>query len=90
MEVPLYMTLCISLAAFPILSLTFAIFILCLGVGLFGFILFGTLYASVSFFMYGNSVTLISSNTFFNPFSLLLLYPYNVNIGMPNVIPQIS
>ena len=45
MGVPLYMTLCFFLVAFRILalSLTFAIVIvICLGVGLFGFILFGS------------------------------------------------
>ena len=56
--------------------LTFLIFIiLCFGVGLFGFILFGILCAScnwtsVSFFRFGRFSALISSSTFSIPFSL--------------------
>ena len=48
-SLPLYVTLCFSLFAFRVLSisLTFAILItICLGVGLIWFILFGTLCAS--------------------------------------------
>ena len=57
-------------------SPTFAILIIiCLGVGLFEFILFGTFCASctwicVSFFRFGTSSAIISSNTFLIPLSL--------------------
>ena len=54
---PLYVTSCFSLAPFKVLSLywNFAILIMtCLGIGLFGFLLFGTLcvswiYMSIAF-----------------------------------------
>ena len=62
------------------LSFTFAILIMiCLGVGLYGFILFGILCVSytcitVSFFMFGKFSAIISSNTFLiSSLSLLLL-----------------
>ena len=72
MEVPLYL---LSLAASRILTLSFQ---LCLGGGLFGFILFGTLSASytwisVSFFRFGKFSASFLSNTCLIPFSLLLL-----------------
>ena len=45
MEFPLYVTCCFIPAAFKAVSLTFAILItICLGVSLFGFILFGTVF----------------------------------------------
>ena len=65
---------CFSLAAFRILSLTFVILIIiCLGVGLFGFILLGPsvlpVPGCVSFFRFGKfSAIIISSNTFLIPF----------------------
>ena len=74
--IPLYMTLCIFLATFRILSLSFGILIMIsLGMGLFGFILFATFYVSctwisVSFFRFGKFSTIIFSNTFSIPFSL--------------------
>ena len=75
-EFPLYVINCFSLAAFKIFPLTFAILIItCLVVNLFGFILFGTLYASctwmsVSFPRLGKFSAIISSNRFSVPFSL--------------------
>ena len=73
MGVPLYVTLGFSFAAFRILSLTFAILIF--GVGIIGFILFGTLcdsctWLSVSFFRFRKFYAIISSNTFLTPLSL--------------------
>ena len=78
MGVPLYVICCISLAAFNnfSLSLFFAnLIIMCLGMFLLGFILYGTLCASwtwmaISFPTLGNFSTIISSNIFSGPFSL--------------------
>ena len=77
MKVPLYMIFGVFLAAFRILylSLMFAILIIiCLGVDLFGFILFGTLCASciwifVSFCRFIKFSAKILSHTFSTPFS---------------------
>ena len=65
--------LCFAFVAFRILSLTFAIFIvICLGVGLFGFNIFGAfcsscILISVSF-RFGKFSDIISSNIFSIPF----------------------
>ena len=83
MRVLLYVTCCISLAAFKILcsSLIIAILIIfCFGVFLFGLILFGTLsnswiWMSVSFPGLGKFSAIMSSNMFSSLFSLLLLGP---------------
>ena len=88
----MYMTLCFFLSAFRILSLTFAILIIRLGVGLLGFISFGILYASctwisVSFFRFGNFSAIISSNAFLIPFSLSS--PFDTNVGTFDVTPEI-
>ena len=75
MGFPLYVTFCFFLAAFRILSLslTFAIFMMCLGVGLFGFNLFGALCASYILksvsFRFGKFPVIISSNIFSIPLS---------------------
>ena len=96
MGVPSYMTLCFSLAAFKILSLTSAIWIMiCLNVDLFGFIFLGTLcsfctFISVSFFRFGKFSAIISSNTFFDPLLSLSLFfwnPYHAYVGMFYIIP---
>ena len=78
MGVFLHVTSCFSLTVFKILSLSlvFAILIImCLGVDLFGFILFGTLCASstwmsVSFSRLGKFSAIISSDKFSAPFSV--------------------
>ena len=65
----------------------------CIGVFLFGFILYGTLHfldLSVSFPMLGKFSAIISSNIFLGPFSLLLGEERNVNVGAFNVIPEVS
>ena len=70
--VPLYITCCFFIAAFKILSLCliFAIvYIMCLAVDLFGFILFKTL-LSISFPKLGEFSAITSSNKFSAPFSL--------------------
>nr|KAF6387751.1 hypothetical protein mMyoMyo1_008189 [Myotis myotis] len=72
MGIPLYVTEFLSLAVFKILSLSFALGILimmCLGVVLFGFLLFGVLCASwtcksISFTRWGKFSVIISSNRF--------------------------
>ena len=53
--------------------------IIYIGIDLFGFIMFGTLFAyctwiSVSFFRFGNFSAIISSNTIFNPPFLLFSF----------------
>ena len=45
---------------------------------------------SVSFPMLGKFFVIISSNIFSCPSSLLLLGPYNVNVGAFNVVPEVS
>ena len=77
-----YSWLFVFLSVFRNLSLALAIFTkICLGIGLFGFILFGILCASciwisVSFFRFGKFSAIISPNTFSIPLLLLeyLLY----------------
>ena len=76
MGVPLQLT-CFSLLLLleSSLFLTFAILLICLGMSLFEFILFGTLCASytwisASFLNFGKFSAIISSNTFSIPFCL--------------------
>ena len=96
MGVPLYIICRFSLAAFNnfSLSLIFANFItMCLGVFLLGFILYGTHCASwtlVSIFfpMLGKFSSIISSNIFSGPLSLLLLG--DANVVAFNVVPEVS
>ena len=82
------MSLCFSPVGFRIGSLTFAVVIMvCLGVCLFGFILFGTLCASctwifVFFFRFQTFSAIISLNTCSIPFSLS-------SPGILDVIPTI-
>ena len=82
--------LCFSLAAFRILSLTFATFIIiCLGVGLFGFNLFGPLCAyfiliSVSF-RFAKFSAIISSNIVSIPFLFLHLLGSLLCIDWPTL-----
>uniref|UniRef100_A0A9L0TV09 Uncharacterized protein n=1 Tax=Equus caballus TaxID=9796 RepID=A0A9L0TV09_HORSE len=78
MDFPLYVTCGLSLAAFGILSLSLILdilIIICLGVGLFGLLLFGALCASwtwmsVSFLRRGKFSSIISTNEFSAPLSL--------------------
>ena len=90
--------------AFPLLLLIFfslcLIFVslinVCLGMFLFGFILYGTLWASwtwvaISFPMLRNFSTIIPqifSHTL--SFSLLLWDPYKSNAGAFNIVPEVS
>lgn len=68
MDISLYMTVCFSLTAFTILSLTSDILIMiCLSVCLSGFIMFRKF---ASFFSLGKIPTIILSNTFSTLFSL--------------------
>ena len=76
MGFPFYATFCFSLAAFNILSLCLvfiSLIIMCLGMFLVEFILYGTLRASwtwltISFSMLGKFLTVISSKIFSYPF----------------------
>ena len=78
MRIPLYVTVCFSLAAYKILSLPLTLTILhviCLSVGLFGFILFGTFYdfctwKSVSFFNFRKTSSINFIKYIFTPVSL--------------------
>ena len=75
--------------------LTFAILIMiCLGVGLFGFIFFETLCNSctwilVSFFRFSKCSVIISWNTFSTFLSLLLWDPYNLIVSILDVVPGV-
>ena len=97
--VPLYVICHFSLVAFNnfSLSLIFANLItVCLGVFLLGFILYGILCASwtwvaISFPMLGKFSTIISSNIFSGSFSLFSFWdPYNANVAVFNVVPEVS
>ena len=78
MGFPLYVTYCLSLATFRILSLSFILDILivmCLGMGLFGLHFVGALCASctwmyVSFLRLGKFLAILFSNKFSVPLSL--------------------
>ena len=98
MRVPFYVIYSFSLVAFTILSL-YLIFVslitICLRVFLLGFILPGTLCASqtwltISFPMLGTFSAIISSSIFPDPSFLFLLDPYNENVGVFNVVPEVS
>ena len=95
--VPLYVTSCFSLAAFRILSLSlnFAILIvMCFGVGLFWFLLIGTL--SASWTCSSHQIREVSHHYFFKQvfYSLLffftLWYPYDTDIIMFHVVLHFS
>ena len=79
---------CFSRVDFNIFS--YLIFVnlinMCLGVFLLEFILHGNL----SFPMLGNFSAIISLTIFSGPFSLLLLGPQNVNVGVFNVVLDFS
>ena len=85
-------------AAFRILSLSLTstvLIVICLGVGLLGFILFGTLHASCTWisvsFKFWKFLATVSSYTFSILFSLFSFWnPYNANVGMFDVISEIS
>ena len=97
MRVPFYVIYSFSLVAFKILSLSLifvCLFIVCLGVFLLGFILLGTLcfldLVDYSFPMLGRFSAIISSSIFPDPSFLFLLDPYNENVGVFNVVPEVS
>ena len=88
MEVLLYLSICFSCVSLTIhsLCLTFAFLIMiCLGVGLFGVVLFRTLYASctwisVSLLRLGKFLVIISLNTFLTSSSLFFSSPSDTSI----------
>lgn len=83
---------------FSLLPLKFSfnvaiLIMICLGMSLLGFILFGALYASCTrisvFFGFEKFSTVISSNTFLT-FSISLLWNfYNANVSMSDIVPEV-
>ena len=69
---------------------------MCLGMFLLGFILYETLFASwtlviISFPMLGKFSTIVSSNSFSDPFFLFFFWDsYNSNIDVFSVVPEVS
>ena len=99
MGIPLYVICCFSLAAFNIFSLylTFDSLInMCLGVFLLGFILLGTLcfLDLTNYFL--SHITEVFNYILFRYFLSLFLFlfflwdPYNLNVGVFNVVPEVS
>ena len=88
---------CFSVVAFNILSLSLifvSLITMCLSVFLLGFVLPRTHCASwtwltISFPMLGKFSAIISSNIFSDPLSHHLLGPYNVNVGMFYIVPDV-
>ena len=91
-----YILLCFSLADSRILSsiVIFAILIMiCLNVGVIGFILFWTLcvpftWIFVFFFLFRELLAIISSNLFLPPPHFLLLWSYDANVGTLEIIQR--
>ena len=95
MGVPLFVVCLFFPVAFNNLSLSLifvTLITVCLGICFLGFILTGPLYASqtwltISFPVLGKFSAITSSDIFSGPFSLFF---YNANIGVFNVVPEIS
>ena len=100
MGVHFYVICHFCLIAFNILFLSLifvSLFTLCLSVFLLGFILPGTLCASqiwltILFSMLEDFSAIISSNIIFRSFLSLFSFwdPYNVNVGVFNVVSEVS
>ena len=100
MRFPLYITCFFSLAAFNILSLCLifvSLISMCLGVFLFGFILYGALCASwtwltISFPVLGKFSTIKYLKIFLYPLFFLFFFcdPYNSNVSASDIIPEVS
>ena len=99
MDIPLYVICCFSITAFNIFSLYLifdSVINMWLGVFLLAFILYRTLCTSwtwltISFSILGKFSTIISSNIFSVPFFLFVFWdPYNSNVGVVNVVPEVS
>ena len=98
MGIPLYVICCFSLAAFNIFTLYLIFDSLinnCLGVFLFGFILYGTLCASWIDYFLSHVREVLDYNLFkyfLRPFLFLFFFwaPYNSNVGAFNVVPEVS
>ena len=97
MGFPLYFTCCFSLAAFNVLScLVFVGLIsMCLGMFLFEFILYGTLFASwtwltISFSLLGKFPTIISSKVFSYPFFFSSSQTPIIQMLVPLILFQMS
>ena len=99
MGFPLYVTCCFSLAALNILSLGLvfvSLISMCLGMFLLGFILYGTLCASWTWFDYflfhvGEIFNYNLFKNFLIPFLFLFFWdPYNSNVGEFDIIWEVS
>ena len=103
MGFPLYVTCCISLAAFNILSLCLifvSLISMCLGEFFLGFILYGTLYfldwltmTDYDFlFHVGEIFNYNLFKIFLIPFLFLFFFwdPYNLNIGAFDIVLEVS
>ena len=97
MGIPLCFIHCFPLAAFNICSL-YLIFVnlinTCLGVFCLGFILFGTLWVSLTFVaiffrILGKCSTIISSSIFMAFLFVFFLESYDSNAGMIHIIPEV-
>ena len=99
MEFPLYVTCCLSLAAFNILSLCLvfvSLISMCPGVFLLGFILYGTLCLLdlIDYFLFHVGEIFIYNlfKNFLIPLLFLFFFwdPYNSNIGASDIGPEVS
>ena len=99
MEFPLYVTCCLSLAAFNILSLCLvfvSLISMCPGVFLLGFILYGTLCLLdlIDYFLFHVGEIFIYNlfKNFFIPFLFLFFFwnSYNLNVGVFDMVPEFS
>ena len=89
MGIPLYIIYCFSLAAFNIFSLYLifdSLIIMCLGVFLLGFILYGPLCASWTYYFLSHVMEVFNYNLFkyfLRPFLFLFFFwdSYNSNVG---------
>ena len=93
MGFPLYVTCCFSLAAFNILSLCLVFVSLtsmCLGVFLFGFTLWGTLCLLdlIDYYLFhvGEIFNYNLFKNFLIPFPFLFWDPYNLNVGVFDIV----
>ena len=98
MGVPLYVICHFSRVAFHNFSFSLifvSLITVCLSVFLLGFFLPWTLFASwtwvaISFPMLGKFSTIISSNIFLVLSLFSFWDPYNANVGVFNVVPEVS
>ena len=94
MGIPLYAICCFSLVAFSIFSLFLSfvsLITMCFDVFLLEFILYGTLCASWMSDSFLFHVREVFRYYLFRPFLSLFFHdPYNVNVGVFDVVPEVS